>query len=59
MERVYDALGPACTVNDFTVEELTPKFEFYADQDETGFGGTPGKPLPSTQEAGDNYVGVC
>ena len=58
MERVHDALGPACTVNDFTVEELTPNYEFYADKDETGFEGVPDESLPPTPEAGDNYVGA-
>ena len=58
MKRVHDALGPACTVDDFTAEEITPEFEFYADKDETGFEGTPDEPLPPTPEAGDNYVGA-
>ena len=59
MTRVHDALGPACVINDFDdVEELTPEFEYYADEDETGFEGTPDEPLPPTPEVGDNYVGA-
>ena len=58
MERLHDALGPVCVTGDFEKEDLTPEFQYYADEDETGFEGTPDEPLPPTPEAGDNYVGA-
>ena len=58
MKRVYDSLGPACQPGDFDEEDLTPDFEYYADESEDGFEGTPDETLPPTPEAGDNYVGA-
>ena len=53
---------PSATISDFEENDLTPNFEYYAD-DEDGFEGTadetlPPKLLPPTPEADDNYVGA-
>ena len=58
MKRLHDSLGPACVTGDFEKEDLTPEFQYYADEDKTGFDRTPDEPLPPTPEAGDNYVGA-
>ena len=62
MEQLNSNIGPACILDDFPANNLTPDFEFYADgYDEDGFEGTPDEipeaPLP-TPEASDVYVGV-
>ena len=58
MERLHDALGSACTIGDFEEQDLIPEFQYYADEDKTGFDRISDKPLPPTPEAGDNYIGA-
>ena len=58
MVSMEATMGPACTEDDFEVEDVTPVYEAYADQDEDGLEGTPDDDLPPTPEAGDNYVGA-
>ena len=40
MIQAKEALGPSATVSDFEDIDLTPDFDYYAD-DEDGFEGTP------------------
>ena len=56
MSQVQEALGAACTVGDFEDADLTPEFEYYADDVEDGFEGTPDEILPPMTEVNDNYV---
>ena len=58
MVRVQEALGPAAVVDDFHDKDITPEFEYYADNEEDGFEGTPDEILPPTPEADDTYVGT-
>ena len=63
MEQLNSNIGPACVLTDFPANDLTPDFEFYADNhDEDDFEGTPDEieeaPIP-TLEASDTYVGVA
>ena len=48
-------------MSDFPLNDLTPKFEYYADGVEYGFEGTPDEikeAPPPTPEASENYVGL-
>ena len=58
MSQVQEALGAACTVEDFQDSELTPEFDYYADDVKDGFEGTHDETLPPTPEVNDNYVGA-
>ena len=58
MSQVQEALGAACTVGDFDDADLTHKFDYYADNVEDGFEGTPDEILPPTPEVNNNYVGA-
>ena len=58
MSQVQEALGAACTVEDFEDSELTPEFDYYADDVEDGFEGTRDETLSPTPEVNDNYVGA-
>ena len=63
MTQLNSAIGPACVLDDFPANDLTPEFEPYADtHDEDGFEGTPDEipetPVP-TPEASDVYVGAA
>ena len=46
-----------CTIGDVEDADLTPEFDYYADDVEDGFDGTTDKTLPPTPEVNDNYVG--
>ena len=50
MSQVQEALGAACTVGGFEDADLTPEFDYYADNTEDGFEGTPDETLPPTPE---------
>ena len=56
MVKARSNLGPASSEQDFEPDDLTPEFDYYADDDEDGFEGTPDEILPPTPEASDNYV---
>ena len=61
MARLKNNLGRPAKVVDFPLEELTPEYSYYADDDEDGFTGCPDELDPvkvPTSEASDNYVGV-
>ena len=58
MSQVQEALGAACTVGHFEDADLTPEFDYYADDVEDGFEGSPDETLPSTLEVNDNYIGA-
>ena len=58
MSQVQEALGAACTVEDFEDSELTPEFDYYADDVEDGFEGTRDETLSPTPEVNDKYVGA-
>ena len=45
MRQATEALGPSATISDFEEIDLTPDFEYYAD-DEDGFEGTADETLP-------------
>ena len=60
MKHFNICIGHAAKLYDFPLNELTPEFEYYADEVEDGFEGTPDdikEAPPSTPEASDNYVG--
>jgi len=61
MTQAKEALGPSTTVSDFEDIDLTPDFDYYAD-DEDGVEGTPDELptqlLPPTPKVDDNYVGA-
>ena len=56
--QVKEALGAACTVGDFEDADLTPEFDYYADDVEDGFERTSDETLPPMLEVNDNYVGA-
>ena len=56
MSQVQEALGASCTVGDFGDANLTPEFDYYADDVEDGFEGTPYEILPPTPEVNNNCV---
>ena len=59
MERIEQTCGPAATVADFPEGEVTPEFEYYADDhQEDGFEGNPDEVLPPTPEFGNSLVGA-
>ena len=61
MARLKNNLGRPAKVVDFPLEELTPEYSYYADDDEDGFTGCPDELDPvevQTPEASDNYVDV-
>ena len=58
MSQVQEALVDACTVGYFEDAYLTPEFDYYADNVEDNFEGTPGDTLPLTPEVNDNYFGA-
>ena len=61
MTRLTDCIGPAADQEDFSYRNLTPEFEYYADDVKDGFEGTPDE-IPvipvSTPVLGDNYACV-
>ena len=57
MSKVQEALGDACTVGDFEDAYVTPKFDYYAEDVEDGFEGTPDETISPTPEVNNNYVG--
>ena len=48
MSQVQVALCAACTNEDFEDSELTPEFDYYADDVKDGFEGTHDETLPPT-----------
>ena len=61
MAAIHSRMGRAAELADFPQAELTPDFQYYADDDKAGFTGNPDEiedveiPTPETQ---DTYVGV-
>ena len=53
---VFEALGPAYVMTDFAEDDLTPKFDYYADDNEDDFEGTHDEILSPTPEMDDNYA---
>ena len=43
MEQVNSCIGPAAKLIEFTLKDLTPEFEYYADGIEDEFEGKPDK----------------
>ena len=58
MAEAHGALGPGAEASDFEGPSLTPDFEYYDDDEEDGFEGSPDETLPPTPEFSDNYVGA-
>ena len=46
MSQLQEDLGAACTVGDLEDADLTPEFDYYEDNIEDGFEGTPYETLP-------------
>ena len=46
ISQVQEALGAAYTVGYFLDDDLTPEFDYYEDNIEDGFEGTPYETLP-------------
>ena len=60
MKQINSCIGHAAKLSDLPLNDLTPEFEYYADEVEDGFEGTPdeiNQAPPPTPEASDNYVG--
>ena len=59
MKQLNSCIGHAAKLSDFPLNDLTPEFEYYADEVEDGFEGTLDEikeaPHP-TPEVSDNYV---
>ena len=58
MSQLQEALGAACTVGDFEDSDLTPELDYYADNVEDSFEGTPDEILPPTPELNNKYFVV-
>ena len=58
MAQIKEALDPAAIIDDFDDKDITPEFEYYDDNEEDGFEGTPDEILPPTPEVDDTYVGT-
>ena len=61
MARLKDNLGRPAKEVDFPLEDLTPEYSYYADDNKDGFTGCPDELDPvdvPRPEASDNYVGV-
>ena len=58
MSQVQEALGAACAVGYFEDADLTPEFDYYSDDIEDGFEGTPDDILPPKPKVKNNYVGI-
>ena len=56
MSQLQEALGATCTVADFEGADVTPEFDYYSDDVQDGFEGTPDEILPPTLEVNNNYV---
>ena len=60
MKQLNSCNGHAAKLSDFRLNDLTPEVEYYADEVEDRFEGTPDEikeSPPPTPEASDNYVG--
>ena len=60
MKQLNSCIGHAAKLSDVIFNDLTPEFEYYADDVEDRFEGTPDEikeAPPPTPEASDNYVG--
>ena len=61
MKKLNSCIGHAAKLSDFPLNDLTPEFEYYADEVEDVFEDTPDEiedAPPPTPEASDNYVGL-
>ena len=60
MKQLNSCIGHAAKLSDVILNDLTPEFEYYADDVEDRFEGTPDEireAPPPTLEASENYVG--
>ena len=60
MKQLNSCIGHAAKLSDFPLNDLTSEFDYYADDVEDGFEGTPDEikeAPPPTPEASDNYGG--
>ena len=61
MKQLNSCIGHAAKLSDFPLNDLTPEFDYYADEVEDVFEETPDEiqdAPPPTPEASDNYVGT-